>query len=68
MRDVSGRPVPGALVTLGGALVLQAGADGLVRFVRTESGPLEVSCEDPGAGARIVLLDSARRHLLIGAR
>ena len=68
VRDASGRPVPGALVTLGGALVLQAGADGLATFVRTESGPLELSCEDPRVGARIVLLDSARRHLLLGAR
>ena len=68
VRDAGGRPVPGALVTLGGALVLQAGPDGLVRFVRTESGPIEASCEDSRVGARIVLLDSVRRHLLFGAR
>lgn len=68
VRDAAGRAVPGALVTLGGALVLQAGPDGTVRFIRTESGPIEASCEDPRVGARIVLIDSARRHLLTGTR
>jgi len=68
VRDAADRAVPGALVTLGGALVLQAGPDGTVRFIRTESGPIEASCEDPRVGARIVLIDSARRHLLSGTR
>ena len=68
VRDRDGQPVPGALVTLGGTLVLQAGADGLVRFVRTESGPIEAACEDSRVGARMLLLDSVRRHVLARAR
>lgn len=68
VRDRAGLPVPGALVTLGGALVVQSGPDGLARFVRTESGPLEAACEDPRVNARALLLDSAHRHLLSGAR
>jgi len=68
VRDADGNPVPGALVTLGGALVVQAGPDGRARFVRTESGPLEAACEDSRVGARKLLLDSARSHLLSGAR
>lgn len=68
VSDGAGRPVPGALVTLGGALVLQADGAGIVRFVRTETGPLEATCEDSRVGARIVLLESARRHLLSGMR
>jgi hypothetical protein len=68
VRDREGRPAPGALVTLGGALVLQAGPDGVARFVRTEAGPIEAACEDPRVDARTLLLDSARSHLLSGAR
>lgn len=68
VRDRAGQPLPGALVTLGGALVLQADSAGEVRFIRTESGPIEAACEDSRVGARIVLLDSSRRHVLTGAR
>jgi hypothetical protein len=68
VRGSDGRPAAGALVTLGGALVLQAGPDGLVRFIRTEAGPIEAACEDSRVGARSLLLESSRRHLLAGAR
>lgn len=68
VRDAEGRPVPGALVTLGGTLVLQADADGRVRFVRTEDGPLEAACEDSRVDARTLLLDSVRTHVLSGTR
>ncbi len=68
VQDDAGRPAPGALVTLGGALVLQAGPAGRVRFVRTESGPLEAACDDPRVRSRIVLIDSSRTHLLTGMR
>lgn len=68
VQDADGRPVPGALVTLGGALVLQAGGDGRVRFVRTEPGPLEAAREDSRGGARLLLLDSSRTHVLTRAR
>ncbi len=68
VRDAGGRPVAGALVTLGGALVVQAGPDGLARFIRTESGPIELACDDPRVNTRVLLLDSSRSHLLSGAR
>jgi N-acetylmuramoyl-L-alanine amidase len=68
VRDADDRPVAGALVTLGGALVLQAGPDGLARFIRTETGPLEAACDVSRAGARSLLLESSRRHLLSVAR
>jgi len=58
----------GALVTLGGALVLQADARGKVRFARTESGPLMVTVEHPAVSARAVLLDSTRGIRLTGPR
>ncbi|MBI5170017.1 MAG: N-acetylmuramoyl-L-alanine amidase, partial [Candidatus Eisenbacteria bacterium] len=63
-----GSPDSGALVTLGGALVLQADAAGVVRFVRTESGPLEVRSADSRASWRELLLDSDRGRTLTGAR
>ena len=42
VRDPDGRPLAGASVTLGGALVLSTDADGRVRFARTEPGPIDV--------------------------
>ena len=68
VRDADGHSVAGALVTLGGALVLQAGADGVARFVRTEPGPLEAACDDSRVNARVLLLESSRGHTLSRAR
>jgi N-acetylmuramoyl-L-alanine amidase len=68
VRDPEGRPAAGALVTLGSALVLQADAQGVVRFVRTEPGPLPVEVEHPAVRARALLIDSARGTLLTGPR
>ena len=67
VRDAAGAPLPGALVTLGGALVLQAGPDGVVRFMRTEPGPLEVGMLDPRATPRRLLLDSTSARSSSGA-
>ncbi len=66
VRDSLGHPAPGALVVLGGALVLQADSDGRVRFARTEPGPLEVVAQQPAVRARVVLLDSQRGFVLTG--
>jgi hypothetical protein len=68
VRDADDRPAAGALVTLGGALVLQADAHGKVRFARTESGPLMVTAEHPAVRARALLLDSQRGIRLTGPR
>jgi N-acetylmuramoyl-L-alanine amidase len=66
VRDPQGRPAAGALVTLGDAMILQADAAGVVRFARTEPGPLEVRVEHPGLRVRAILLDSDRGVVLIG--
>jgi hypothetical protein len=68
VRDADDRPAAGALVTLGGALVLQADAHGKVRFARTEPGPLMVVADHPAVSARAVLLDSQRGIRLTGPR
>lgn len=68
VRDAAGVPVPGALVTLGDALVLETDARGRVRFARTEPGPLEAVVDDPRVRARAVLLDSSRGAILTGPR
>jgi hypothetical protein len=66
VRDAAGRPVAGATVTLGGALVLETDALGRIRFARTEPGPIEVEVHDPRAAARALLLDSDRGVVLTG--
>jgi N-acetylmuramoyl-L-alanine amidase len=66
VQDAEGRPAAGARVTLGGAIVLQADAQGRVRFVRTEGGPLAIAVEHPKVRARGLLLDSQRGILLTG--
>jgi len=66
VNDTDGRAVPGALVTLGGALVLQTGPDGRVRFIRTEGGPLEARVRDRRVSSTRVLLDSTRGAILAG--
>lgn len=68
VRDAEGAPLPGALVTLGGALVVQADARGVVRLLRTEPGPLEAAFADSARKGRIVLLDSESSRILSGAR
>lgn len=68
VRDDGGAPVQGALVTLGGALVLETDARGRVRFARTEPGPLEAVVDERRVRARAVLLDSTRGAILTGPR
>ncbi|HTR96867.1 MAG TPA: N-acetylmuramoyl-L-alanine amidase [Candidatus Acidoferrales bacterium] len=68
VRDADGRAVPGALVTLGGTLVLQTGADGRALWVRTEPGPIEAAAGDWRVNARALLLDSERSHFLTETR
>jgi hypothetical protein len=64
--DDAGRPVPGAAVTLGDALVLVTDASGRVRFARTEPGPIVVAVEDARLRARTTLLESQRGAVLTG--
>jgi len=66
VRDPAGRPVAGAAVMLGGALVLESDALGRIRFARTEPGPIEVVVRDPRARVRALLLDSDRGIVLTG--
>jgi N-acetylmuramoyl-L-alanine amidase len=66
--DGAGAPIPAALVTLGGALVLQADADGRVRYARTEPGPVLLETSDPRASPRTVLLDSNSSRVPAGPR
>jgi N-acetylmuramoyl-L-alanine amidase len=68
VRDGSGAPVPGVLVTLGEAIVLESDGSGLIRFARTEPGPIAVAVDDPRVRARMVLLDSMRGAVLTGPR
>ena len=58
VRDGAGVAQPGAPVRLGGALVLASDAQGKVRYVATEPGPLEAAVSLPGTATRVVLLDS----------
>jgi len=67
VRDAGGQPVPGAAVTLGGALVVETDALGRARFMRTEPGPIEASVEDPRVRGRALLLESARGITLTGS-
>lgn len=68
LKRADGSAASGALVTLGGALVLQANAEGVVRFVRTEGGPIEVRGADSRSAFGGLLLDSDRGRTLTGAR
>ena len=68
VRDPDDRPVPGAPVVLGGALVLETDALGMARFARTEPGPISVEIDDPRVRARGLLLDSTRGAVLTGPR
>jgi N-acetylmuramoyl-L-alanine amidase len=64
VRDPSGRPLAGALVTLGDAFVLETDATGRIRFARTEPGAL--SARVGSETRREVLLDSTRGAILTG--
>ena len=68
VRDQDGAPVPGALVTLGDALVLESDALGRIRFARTETGPLGATVSEQRVRARTLLLDSMRGAVLTGPR
>jgi len=68
VRDPEGKPVAGAMVTLGGTLVLETDGLGRARFARTEPGPIEVEAVHPRASVRRVLLDSDRGSILTGSR
>jgi N-acetylmuramoyl-L-alanine amidase len=62
--DADGRPVAGAPVRLGAALVVATDSSGTARFARTEPGPLDVRVEDVRARLHAVLLDSERGRVL----
>ena len=66
VRDADGRPVAGAIVTLGLVTVLETGPDGTVRFARTEPGPVVVEAVRSRLRARHVLLDSESGITLTG--
>ena len=68
VHDADGAPVPGAIVTLGGAIELQTDPLGRARFARTEPGPIEALVRDRRVRARALLLDSTRGAVLTGAR
>jgi N-acetylmuramoyl-L-alanine amidase len=68
VRDADDHPAGGALVTLGGALVLQTDAHGDARFARTENGPMLVTVDHPAVRARGLLIDSQRDIRLTGPR
>jgi hypothetical protein len=62
--DADGRPVSGAPVRLGTALVVATDSSGTARFARTEAGPLDVRVDDARARLHAVLLDSERGRVL----
>jgi N-acetylmuramoyl-L-alanine amidase len=66
VRDAAGRPAAGAVVTFGLSTVLQADAGGVVRFARTEPGPIVVEAVHPRVRARRVLLESDQAIVLTG--
>lgn len=66
VRDPEGRPVPGSLVTLGQALVVETDTLGWVRWARTEIGPMEVRWG--ASGGRRILIDSDRGIVVTGPR
>ncbi len=64
VRDPEGRPIPRAAVRLG-TLVLETDSLGVVRFARTEPGPMLVQVDGIPEASR-VLLDSERGVVLTG--
>lgn len=68
VRDADDRPLAGVPVRLGGGLVLSTGADGWVRFARSEPGPLEIVVQDARAPLRAVLREDERGRVLRAPR
>ncbi|MBI3538913.1 MAG: carboxypeptidase regulatory-like domain-containing protein [Candidatus Eisenbacteria bacterium] len=68
VRDADGRPVAGAVVTLGDALTLETDRAGRAHFALLEPGAIEAVVEDRRVRARRVLLDSSRGAVLTGSR
>jgi len=64
VRDPDGRPIPRTAVRLG-TLVLETDSLGVVRFARTEPGPMLVTVDGMPEASR-VLLDSERGVVLTG--
>ncbi|MEO5616719.1 MAG: N-acetylmuramoyl-L-alanine amidase [Candidatus Eisenbacteria bacterium] len=64
VRDTAGRPLAGAVVRFGDALVLQTDPLGRIRFARTEPGSMLVKVENSPPDARRVLVDSDRGVVL----
>ena len=58
VRDAGGRPLAGAIVTLGRSTLLETGPEGTVRFARSEPGPIVVEAVRGTLQARHILLDS----------
>lgn len=67
VRDARGKPAAGAPVTLGGALMLETDALGMIRFARTEPGPIMIEADVAGVRVRRVLIDSERGIVLTGS-
>lgn len=65
VRDPGGAPIAGAAVRFGEALVLETDSLGIVRFARTEPGPMWVAVDGMPEASR-VLLDSDRGVVLTG--
>ncbi len=68
VRDADGRPAAGAAVTLGGSITLLTDQRGIVRYVRTESGPMDLDIVHPRVREHRVLLDSSTGVMVTGAR
>ena len=66
VEDEDRRPVPGAAVTVGDAIMLETDAGGMVRFVRTEPGPVGIRAVDSRVRASMILLESMRGAILTG--
>ena len=65
VHDPEGVPIAGAVVRFGEALVLETDSLGVVRFARTEPGPMLVIVDGMPEASR-VLLDSDRGGVLTG--
>jgi len=67
VRDAAGRPVAGAIVTLGGATSVETDATGVARLARTEPGPIRIDAVRGPIRATHTLLDSESNVTLTGA-
>ena len=62
--DAGARPLAGAPVRLGAALVVATDRDGRARFARSEPGPLDVFVDDARGRVHAVVLDSEHGRVL----